>query len=125
MHGAILADILRVPWHRFIMSTPFSEGSMVSEFKWNDWLYSINQYHTVPTHIKFYRKTPVNKILLSLSSNRINAEFLIKSILEKEVRDKLNKVSNFYLSDESEITKIDSKIHSKILLLNEQLSKRI
>lgn len=42
MHGAILADVLRVPWHRFLFSSYIYEGPDVSDFKWNDWLFSIN-----------------------------------------------------------------------------------
>ena len=34
MHGAILADIMRVPWHRFVLTTPYTEGERVSDFKY-------------------------------------------------------------------------------------------
>lgn len=44
MHGAIFADILRVPWKRFRFYAHHYEGEQVSEFKWNDWLFSIEHF---------------------------------------------------------------------------------
>jgi succinoglycan biosynthesis protein ExoV len=37
MHGAIIADLLRVPWVRVRCHGHFLEGAGVSEFKWADW----------------------------------------------------------------------------------------
>jgi succinoglycan biosynthesis protein ExoV len=68
MHGAILADVLRVPWKRLRFYSHQFEGEKVSEFKWMDWLFSIeiytNQYLQVQhkrkkwyrTFLKFYYK---------------------------------------------------------------------
>jgi succinoglycan biosynthesis protein ExoV len=42
MHGAIIADALRIPWKRLKFQAHILEGEVVSEFKWNDWLYSID-----------------------------------------------------------------------------------
>jgi len=42
MHGAILADILRVPWKRTTYFAQIHESERVSEFKWQDWLQSID-----------------------------------------------------------------------------------
>ncbi len=41
MHGAIMADICRVPWRRLRMDLNPYESSIVSEVKWNDWLLSM------------------------------------------------------------------------------------
>jgi hypothetical protein len=41
MHGAIIADALRVPWKRFKYCSHFYESDLVSEFKWADWLFSM------------------------------------------------------------------------------------
>ena len=59
MHGAIIADIYRIPWSRFVLSTLFTEGAMVSEYKWMDWLYSVGIYNIETTEISFYRKTRI------------------------------------------------------------------
>ncbi len=37
MHGAIIADICRVPWMRLRMDQYPSESHFLSEFKWADW----------------------------------------------------------------------------------------
>lgn len=42
MHGAILADALRIPWNRFNFFSRVHESSLVSEFKWADWMLSVN-----------------------------------------------------------------------------------
>ncbi|WP_299891624.1 polysaccharide pyruvyl transferase family protein [uncultured Lacinutrix sp.] len=42
MHGSILADALRVPWKRLRFNAHMYEGERVSEWKWNDWMLSID-----------------------------------------------------------------------------------
>lgn len=37
LHGAIVADVLRVPWLRVQCHSHYCEGSDVSAFKWEDW----------------------------------------------------------------------------------------
>jgi len=53
MHGAILADVFRVPWKRIRYYAHINETEAVSEFKWNDWLSSIkinSSYHITLSH---------------------------------------------------------------------------
>lgn len=121
MHGAILADILRVPWHRFILSTPVTEGSMVAEFKWLDWLASIGQQESKSTFIKFYRKTPINKIVHGITRNMINVEFLLKKVVKKDVSKTLSSIKDFYLSSDSCISSIDNRIASKVGELKKEI----
>ena len=49
MHGAILADIYRVPWMRVKFSKHGYESALTSELKWNDWLRSV-EVEDPPTH---------------------------------------------------------------------------
>lgn len=42
MHGAILADALRIPWTRVAIEATRYESDLVHHFKWNDWMLSIN-----------------------------------------------------------------------------------
>jgi succinoglycan biosynthesis protein ExoV len=42
MHGAIVADIFRVPWMRVRHRAHLHEGDDVSDFKWNDWAAALN-----------------------------------------------------------------------------------
>lgn len=49
MHGAILADVYRVPWMRVKFSKHGHESPLTSELKWSDWLSSVG-LNDVPTH---------------------------------------------------------------------------
>jgi succinoglycan biosynthesis protein ExoV len=41
MHGAIVADLLRIPWTRVTCHSHLIEKPAVSEFKWSDWAQSL------------------------------------------------------------------------------------
>jgi succinoglycan biosynthesis protein ExoV len=41
MHGAIVADAFRIPWHRVKYRAHIHEKSNVSQFKWEDWAQSM------------------------------------------------------------------------------------
>jgi len=110
MHGAILADILRVPWHRFILTTPYTEGERISEFKWSDWLYSIEKFDHEPTYIPFYRKSQVNLLVRKATFNIVNVEFLIKNRVVDEIISKLSCITEFDLSQDQVINRIDEKL---------------
>ena len=114
MHGAIAADLLRVPWHRFILSTPHTEGEMVSQFKWADWLQSIRIYNPEVTFIPFYKKTPVHNWVKKISGNIISSEYLVKPYVKKKILERLSLVKDYYLSDDALLCEIDNRILEKI-----------
>lgn len=121
MHGAIIADMLRVPWNRFVFSTPHNEGGMVSEFKWLDWLYSINVNSINSTKVKLYRKSFINPLISKASFNALNVEFMLNGLVKNDVLDKLSKVSDYYLSNDNIIKTIDERIYEKITDLKKEL----
>lgn len=49
MHGAIIADIYRIPWMRVNFTVMGRETPQISELKWKDWTESI-ALNNVPTH---------------------------------------------------------------------------
>ncbi|WP_200979291.1 hypothetical protein [Echinicola sp. 20G] len=114
MHGAIMADTLRVPWHRFILSTPYTEGGRISDFKWTDWLMSIDIPFPQSTYIPFYQKGPINKLTKMITNNFLSLEYLPKGKVGKDVVKKLKDIDLFYLSEDVKISEIDAKIHQKI-----------
>jgi len=120
MHGAILADALRVPWHRFILSTPHTEGSGVAEFKWMDWQAAIHLYNINATPVKLYRKSFLHQKIKTLSGNRISAEFMARDIVKTDLLKTLQAVNGFYLSEEDVIRRIDNKIHDQTFLLRKE-----
>lgn len=123
MHGAIVADILRVPWSRYVLTTPYTEGPVVSEFKWMDWQLSMNLTNIESTLIQFYRPSFLNPIIKRFTFGMVDSRYFVKSIVVDEILSKLSKVSVFYLSKDDEIDLIDSKIYQKINVLKEELTK--
>lgn len=121
MHGAILADVLRVPWNRYVLTTPITEGAMVSEFKWRDWLYSVGLNNVSTTFIKFNRKTFLNEWLKKMSSNVLDVEFVFKRKIVKEIISKLAETNQFYLSNDNDLSIINSKLFAKIEELKNEL----
>lgn len=114
MHGAIVADVLRVPWHRYILTTPHTEGAAVSEFKWNDWLMSVKIYEMMSTHIKFYRKTFLNKYVKWATRNILSIEIFYKPEVLKNIVSNLKLVNQYYLSTNESILDIDTKIEQEL-----------
>lgn len=122
MHGAIIADILRVPWSRFVLSTPFTEGSGVSEFKWMDWLFSIGQTGTETAHIKLYRKSFLHGWLKKVSGNVLNTEFLVKRAVREDLVKQLAGIRNFSLSTDTAIQEINNRFFDEIAALKAELN---
>ncbi|HEU4554234.1 MAG TPA: polysaccharide pyruvyl transferase family protein [Chitinophaga sp.] len=125
MHGAIIADIMRVPWSRFVLSTPFTEGGKVSEFKWMDWLHAIQLYNTEATHIPLYRKSSLHKKIKALTGNMVSAEFLVKRMVKDELLNKLANISDYYLSPDSVINSIDSRMFEKAAQLKQEQGRLV
>jgi len=122
MHGAIIADLFRVPWNRFVLSTPFTEGQMVSEFKWMDWLFSVDIGNINTSQIKFYRKSVINRIVNKATFNMVNVEFLLKNRVAEDVYNYLSSVTEYYLSGERIMKQIDEKLYDKIHQLKKELA---
>jgi hypothetical protein len=114
MHGAIVSDILRVPWHRFIFSTPQTEGERIADFKWNDWMYSIDIYNAEATYIPFLRKTFLHDWIKKASANTVSTNFYVKAKTREDLLAKLSKELPYYLSQDSMISKIEDRIDTKI-----------
>jgi len=117
MHGAIVADIYRVPWHRFIFSGPTTEGSMVSEFKWADWLQSVGIYHNVATTIPLFTKTkPINQFQ-KLTQGRYSVDYFHKSKVAENIANKLSGKLPEYLSAPSFVESVDERMAEELYKL--------
>lgn len=73
MHGAIVADTLRVPW------IPYQGYKTINDFKWNDWCQSMELEYD-PFYLKPYF---ANSFLMQLLENKIGASVLRKLPLVK------------------------------------------
>ncbi|MCD7930762.1 MAG: hypothetical protein LUH15_05010 [Tannerellaceae bacterium] len=103
MHGAIMADICRVPWIRLKLTTFPYESILTSETKWTDWLHSMNIYNHCPIAINNF----------SFERNIFEDKIMYLELLTKLKNQKKN---IFYLSD----TNI---LEMKLCLLNDQVNQ--
>lgn len=55
MHGAIVADIFRVPWIRLRNGIHGFESPLISEVKWNDWMLSLSLNVNYLIHLTNYK----------------------------------------------------------------------
>lgn len=105
MHGAILADIMRVPWKRLRFFSHQFEGEKVSEFKWMDWLFSIGIYDNQYLQITHKRKKWYRKLL----------KFYYRRKYFKMAKKQLSNHESvpFYLSENERFEEIVSQLKSK------------
>ncbi len=118
MHGAILADAFRVPWKRVRFHAHINETEAVSEFKWNDWLSSINinssRYKTL------YLKSNASFIKKRFFKKKVKEENY--QVLKQQLKASFEGGDNFQLSSntifESITVKLDKAI-TKLKLANQ------
>ncbi|HDZ14162.1 hypothetical protein LCGC14_0796160 [marine sediment metagenome] len=115
MHGAILADVLRVPWKRFVLTTPHTEGERVSDFKWRDWLNSVGIYDSEVIYTPFYKNARLTPHIKRITGGMVSAKFLQKSKVVGDLKDVLKKADDYSLSSDFIVSTVDQKIHDKIV----------
>ena len=120
MHGAIIADILRIPWKRFSLFSHLKENDLISEFKWMDWLYSINLNKINVNYLNIedrFKNRVFNKLLNGIG----NVNFVSKRMAHDQLLKMMLDNSNFYLSNDSTFNDIRSKIEEKAINLRKIL----
>lgn len=88
MHGAIIADVLRVPWKRLRLGKHGNESFLTSEIKWHDWLYSVEIFEEIDTleiNDKLFRNSKISR-------------FVSEKLQFIELLKKVNCKGKFYLS---------------------------
>lgn len=114
MHGAIIADILRIPWSRFVLTTYKYEGSNVADFKWMDWMYSLDISNKYYPEIRLTNK--FNHAVSKLSKNKIKLNTIFEESLKKRIINGLNfNQLEFTLSNESNFASTKHKLEDKII----------
>lgn len=110
MHGAILADAFRVPWKRVRFYAHINETEAVSEFKWNDWLSSID----------------INNSYFKTLSHQPNQSFVKKHFFKSQLReekylalkqqllDSFEDGNNFQLSTDASFNSVIDKLENAI-----------
>ncbi|WP_194767836.1 hypothetical protein [Tamlana sp. I1] len=102
MHGAMIADIVRVPWVRFRFYSHLYEGTMVSEWKWNDWLLSIGFSENIEINVGLRNKKKIRG-------------FLKKRKIRNRIFNEVKQINNstFRLSSDVTLNTIIKKLKSK------------
>lgn len=119
MHGAILADILRVPWARFVFGTYRNESSSVSDFKWMDWLFSVKIKNTGYLHLPLTNK--INNGISKITNKHIVLNTIFKQSITDSIMHKFsNYVHNYSLSEENHLEKLNALLEEKIYLFREK-----
>ncbi|MDU1904943.1 MAG: polysaccharide pyruvyl transferase family protein [Dysgonomonas sp.] len=93
MHGAIMADILRVPFVRLRMEAINSESFLMSDFKWLDWFASMS-LKNVDVYVK-------NIYLYNRNFKEKARYFFFLKELESKLKGIKNNLNIFQLSDEN------------------------
>lgn len=99
MHGAIVADIYRIPWHRLKMEAVGSEDPFISDLKWLDFLSALG-LEKQHTRIKTYSGT----------RNWTSPWFWITYIEIIRQIKQIKKSNSFQISSEQKINDIKSKL---------------
>ncbi|KAM3094967.1 hypothetical protein ACKFKG_14745 [Phormidesmis sp. 146-35] len=103
MHGAIVADALRVPW------IPIKSDGSINDFKWQDWLSTLNLQHNPSKISRLY--------MPSKDGIPRNFKFWIHS---KRIEQQFKKIINQgspLLSQESTIDRIHHQLNDRLAQL--------
>lgn len=99
MHGAIFADILRIRWSRFNFSTYLFEQANVADFKWMDWMYSMDMKHFDYPRIQTTCK--INHAFPKLTGGLFNFNYLFRNTIAQKIERTLKDFAyDWQLSDE-------------------------
>jgi succinoglycan biosynthesis protein ExoV len=121
MHGAIVADAMRVPWKRFILFS--QEQAVVSEFKWMDWMFSLKMQPAQSISIRIFRRSFIHKFLRDISLGMIHAKFYLKNRTRDELIHAITDLepADFQLSSDPVLNEIDNRIKQKITEIKNEL----
>ncbi len=106
MHGAIVADILRIPWQRIKMEAIGSESPMLSDLKWLDFLSALdlkNDFLFVKKYHLPVQKKPIKKCAFYIE--------LVSLIKEAKRNNK------FQLTSDNKLNEVKLKIGNEIQLM--------
>lgn len=98
MHGAIVADALRIPW------IPIKTSESIFEFKWQDWCKSVGLSYQPQTIIELSQRKGIK--------SRAMDWFAIKRIT-KQMKE-IAELSPCFLSQDSKIEQVTNKLEERI-----------
>lgn len=123
MHGAIVADALRVPWKRLVL---FSQATkVVTEFKWMDWIFSLKMPPTRSIDVRIYRTSFIHNFIREISFGTIHVSFYLKNRIRDQLIREISdlKTDDFDLSRDDVLNEIDYRIKDKLNEMKSELSE--
>lgn len=117
LHGAIVADVLRVPWTSLITS------KSINQFKWRDWCLSVNLEYK-PYELPQFKNLSSRKRLISNVYNNLINISPIEFMKERRARRLLNNIveeAEPQLSKEGEIDRLNTQLELKLKELKKDL----
>jgi len=96
MHGAIVADALRIPWQPIIL------GSHVNQIKWQDWLDTVNLKYTPSQTTEYFKNTQQLSVGQSFKNEvkrKVLSMGLGQGMHKPPAKDSSNKTRDKVLSD--------------------------
>ncbi len=114
MHGAIVSDILRVPWTPLEFLASSFEGRGMNSFKWNDWQLSIKQEECKKIHAGTYHSLIAKTRNYNLKNRYLG--IFKKNNLKRLIHVLKTQVNSArtYLSSDNEIHQIDLKMKESL-----------
>ena len=109
MHGAIVADILRVPWLRIKMEAIGAEHPMLSDIKWLDFLLALDlkdEFIQVKNFFAYKNKFSFKQMITYYE-------------ITKRLRNACNK-GRFQLTEDRKLLEITEKLNKEIQLLKDK-----
>ena len=117
LHGAIVADLFRVPWTRVCCHSTEYEGSEVSEFKWADWGGSLEievaaePFVAISLPSRSLAKRAVLHPIQALRRSRLG--YALRRVAES---------TRFRLSDNATLARAVNRINGHVLQLGSELA---
>lgn len=111
MHGAIVADALRIPWY------PVSSAPHVNSFKWDDWCSSMNLFYNPYQLITIYHNTSNNPLKKWINQVKLKIRtWQFKRLIHQDIPYCLSEEHIFY----DKLSKMNTKLEELKIFLEEQ-----
>lgn len=110
LHGAIVADALRVPW------VPVSTSPNILSFKWQDWCLSVGLEYQ-PRYIYC-----LCSLFKPISMRKFVSHWIDKKHIAMQL-SRIVKTSHAFLSDEQRIRKLTNELEQRLELLRMDVKK--
>ncbi len=116
MHGAVIADALRVPWMSIDCFSSIYEGEETATFKWKDWASSVGLSIERRKLVALFPPSPQRQSLAKRTKNAVR-----KALVNRQLRQLLREDS-FQLSGDRHFESAVSSLRTEVEMMRDSLS---